>query len=246
MDNHCGSAVRVIYSDASGTGYGGYVVNHSKYIVNGTWSQVEMVKSSTWRELIAVRRVLQTIADKLVGFRVSWHTDNQNVARMLSVGSKKIELQEEVIAVFQLCTAYHITLELQWVPRSQNLIADALSRIVDRDDWQLNPMVFQTIDAWWGPHTVDRFASYDNAQLNRFNSRFAEVGSEAVDTFTVDWNGENNWWCPPLFLVLRVLGHARECKAVGTIIVPLWQSAVYWPMLWSVKNGFAEFVVALF
>ena len=35
-----------------------------------------------------------------------------------------------------------------------------------------------------------------NAQLPRFNSRFAMPGSEAVDTFTVDWRGDNNWWSP--------------------------------------------------
>ena len=39
--------------------------------------------------------------------------------------------------------------------------ADYLSHIVD---WQLNP----------APHSVDRFASFHNCQLQRFNSRVLE------------------------------------------------------------------------
>ena len=67
------------------------------------------------------------------------------------------------------------------------------------------------------PHTVDRFATSYNAQVDRFNSRYARPGSEAVD---VDWCNENNWWCPPLMLVPRVLRHAEHCKAHGTLVVP--------------------------
>ena len=40
-----------------------------------------------------------------------------------------------------------------------------MSRIVDHDDWFLDPAIFARIDAMWGPHTVDRFVSFHNAQL---------------------------------------------------------------------------------
>ena len=43
-----------------------------------------------------------------------------------------------------------------------------------------------------GPHTVDRFSGLDNAQLDRFNSRFWTPGTEAVDAFTCDWADDNN------------------------------------------------------
>ena len=90
-----------------------------------------------------------------------------------------------------------IALVMRLVPREQNQIADAISCIIDTDDWQLNPGVFKSIDDMWGPHTVDCFASAANMQMEHFNSRLAELGSEVVDTFTTDWRGENNWWCPP-------------------------------------------------
>ena len=45
------SAVRVVYSDASSTGYGGYCVEHGDQIADGQWSLMEAHQSSTWREL---------------------------------------------------------------------------------------------------------------------------------------------------------------------------------------------------
>ena len=54
---HSPSAIRVVYSDASATGYGGFTVEHGCHTANGAWS-VEMTQSSTRRELKAVRQVL--------------------------------------------------------------------------------------------------------------------------------------------------------------------------------------------
>ena len=55
--------------------------------------------------------------------------------------------------------------------------------------------------------------------------------TEAVDTFTVNLSGEMCWLAPPLFLVGRALLHAEACKTRGTLIVPLWKSAAFWPLL---------------
>ena len=52
------SAVRVVFSDASGLGYGGYMVQHGCHVAQGQWAEHERGKSSTWRELAAVVRVL--------------------------------------------------------------------------------------------------------------------------------------------------------------------------------------------
>lgn len=240
------AAVRVVYSDASDQGYGGYVVEHGQHVAQGHWDPAEAAKSSTWRELRAVKLTLLSLVDQLRGQRVRWFTDSMNVSRILLVGSRKPELQQDVLSIFASCFEHGISLEPQWIPRELNSVADALSRVVDYDDWQLDPRVFQVLDQWWGPHTVDRFASYYNRQLPRFNSRFAMPGSEAVDAFTADWGGENNWWCPPICLVPRLLQHARQCAAVGTLIVPMWLSAPFWPILCPTSRGgsLAEYVRA--
>ena len=224
---HSPSAVRVVYSDASATGYGGYIVEHGCYTAYGQWEAIEASQSSTWRELSAVWRVLQSLAGALSNYRVRWFTDNQNVVRILQVGSRQPQLQEVAIKIFSLSINCQIRLEPEWVPREENEQADYLSRIIDLEDWFLNPSLFARLDAEWGPHTVDRFADYNNTQLVRFNSHCWSPGSEAVDAFTVNWSGENNWWCPPIALIPRVIRHARACSAYGTLIVPCWLSAPF-------------------
>ena len=44
------SAVRVVYSDASESGYGGYIVEHGGCVSYGQWTESEAGQSSTWRE----------------------------------------------------------------------------------------------------------------------------------------------------------------------------------------------------
>ena len=71
----------------------------------------------------------------------------------------------QALKIFQATLAYHITIEPEWVPRDQNTLADELSRIIDFDDWSIEPTVFHCLDSPWGPFTVDRFANRYNAQV---------------------------------------------------------------------------------
>jgi hypothetical protein len=218
------------------------VVEHGPCVAYGQWTIEEVEKSSTWRELSAVYQVLSAVATKLGGSRVRWFTDNQNVAHILQVGSKKGELHAIALKIFSLAVHYSIQLEPEWIPRELNEKADLLSRVIDVDDWFLNPAIFADLDSQWGPHTVDRFASCSNAQLPRFNSRCWNPSSEAVDAFTVNWLGETNWLCPPIGLIPRVIRHGQACAAKGTLIVPCWPSAVFWPLICPGGEGFAPFV----
>lgn len=65
--------------------------------------------------------------------------------------------------------SFDIAMEIEWLPRSQNDKADYLSRIVDLDDWSMSAALFQLVVSSWGPHTVDRFASFYNTQVPRFS-----------------------------------------------------------------------------
>eukprot|EP00731_Ephydatia_muelleri_P008282 Em0004g620a len=215
---HRPAAARCVYSDASDTGYGGCTVEHGVHIAQGNWLPDEAVQSSTWRKLVAVGRVLESVAHKLSNLRVRWFTDNQNVVRILQVGSAKPHIQVEALRVFKACICYNIHLEPEWIPRDRNQLADYYSCIVDYDDWHIDPSVFAELDALWVPYSVDRFASSYNKQVERFNSHFAFPGSEAVDAFTVDWHEENNWWGPSPSLIPRVIRHAETCKAQGTLV----------------------------
>ena len=72
------SAVRVAYSDASDTGYGGHIVEIGPQVATqGVWSADLAKESSTTGEILAVRKVLQSFAPKLEGLCVKWQTGNQ-------------------------------------------------------------------------------------------------------------------------------------------------------------------------
>ena len=105
-------ATRIVYSDASSSGYGGYVVELGPEIAHGQWSESEIGNSSTWRELKAVHLVLLSFADKLAGHRVKWFTDNQGVFYITQSGSKKEHLQDGALAIHSVCMGHNIKLEM--------------------------------------------------------------------------------------------------------------------------------------
>ena len=136
--------------------------------------------------------VLESLIPKLKNERIRWFSDNQNVVRILDIGSKNSSLQEEALAVFYMAACNFICIEPEWIPHKHNEQADYLSRIQDKDDWAVKARVFQTLNQLWGPYTIDRFADHLNTKLPRFNSRYWCPGTEAVDAFTCNWGRDLN------------------------------------------------------
>lgn len=61
------SAVRIAYSDASNTVYGGFIVELGSHIAaQGSWDTVEAIQSSTMREIVAVRATI--VCSQIKGF----------------------------------------------------------------------------------------------------------------------------------------------------------------------------------
>ena len=83
----------------------------------------------------------------------------------------------------------------------------------------------------WGPHSIERFATYFNTKLPIFTSRFWNPGCENIDAFTVDWSKEYNWLVPPPHLIPRLIFHMMHTNASGTLICSQWYSAPFWPIL---------------
>lgn len=59
------TAVRVVYSDTSTIGYGGYIVEHGNLVANGQWSVEDSKQNSIWQELKAMRLMLKSFQSKL-------------------------------------------------------------------------------------------------------------------------------------------------------------------------------------
>ncbi|KAL5013264.1 hypothetical protein ScPMuIL_007534 [Solemya velum] len=78
-----------IFCDASDVGFGGYFSTQTGVVIeetSGNWTQTEKQKSSTWRELECVRRVLRTYEDCFENKSIIIHSDNTNVSHILKVG----------------------------------------------------------------------------------------------------------------------------------------------------------------
>ena len=112
--------------------------------------------------------------------------------------------------------------------------ADNLSRQVSPYEWKLHPAIFDLLDQEWGPHTVDRFASWRTAQLPIYNSYFADPYTSAVDAFAQKWVG-NNYINPPFFLLNRVINKVVQDRATATIIAPWWPNQLWFRTLKSIS-----------
>jgi hypothetical protein len=82
-----------------------------------------------------VHRVLLSNIESLEGQQVTWKTDNKNVSIILNKGSSKPYLQKIALKVDDICRQNGMKIDPLWVPRSENVDADYLSKCCDSDDW---------------------------------------------------------------------------------------------------------------
>jgi hypothetical protein len=112
-----------------------------------------------------------------------------------------------------------------------NTEADFYSKIFDYDDWEINQLVFNYLDQIWGPFSFDCFADNKNYKVAKFNSQFWTRGTEGVDAFAYDWSNDNNWLVPPIHYIPNVINHMLKYRCYGTLVVPKWKSALFWPCI---------------
>lgn len=132
---------KVVFSDAFSTGCAAYIQS-SSLLFHRNLSATELLISSTWRELATVKYSLEAFDSNLAGHRVRWNTDNQNVVRIVRVGSMLEELQELALDIFLFASGHNIRLDLTWIPRDQNSEADRFSKVVNIDDYSVHDDVF--------------------------------------------------------------------------------------------------------
>jgi len=152
----------IVYSDASASGCGAHLDLNGEQACHKLWDVGEREKSPTWRDLSAIDYALKSFLPIIKGSYLKWFSDSQAAVKIIQVGSVKKELHDLAIKIFQCCAVNQISLDIQWIPRSDLERADYISRIIDIDDWQITSSCFEYIENLWGPHTVDCFANYYN------------------------------------------------------------------------------------
>ena len=92
------TTTKVVFTDASSTGYGGFVAQRlSEILCVGKFNQMEMSTGSTERKLSAANYVLKSFGPLLSNERVQINLDNFGATRILSVGSSKMQIFQHCI-----------------------------------------------------------------------------------------------------------------------------------------------------
>jgi hypothetical protein len=108
------------------------------------------------------------------------------IIRMLFQFYRKVA-ENKICMKFQKTFGHFVTkiacLFSEWIPRENNFVADEFSRMYDNHDWSIQTWGFSVLDKVWGPYTMDRFSSNNNAHCKRFNCRWWCPGCAAVDDF---------------------------------------------------------------
>ena len=220
-----------ISTDASGSGWGGYL--HNRHLsARGHWDRSMKLRASNYREIMAVYLNLKSFAPHLKGSAVTVLSDNVTATAYLNhMGGPRQAMTLVAQAVWALAHQLDISLTVRFLAGKDNQIADQLSRAVDQYEWRLHSQLFRRLDKAFGPHTVDRFASLQSTQLPRYNAAFHDPGAEAIDALSQNWAGEMNFANPPFRLLHRVLHLIQDQGAQATVIAPWWPSQPWFKLL---------------
>lgn len=261
-----GTFSRVLYTDASGLGWGGLVhrvLNRQEeptaVMAARHWEDIASV-DSVLTELQGLHDALQAFAHTLAGTQVLHRTDSVSTYWVVAnAGSRRSErLCWLARRIWFLCLQHHISLASEYVGKDVIIRrgADLLSRWQDDSDCSLRPDIFAELWHTVGPLDVDRFASASNVQANPstgrpllFTSRFLEKGSLGMDALAASWRGVRNYAFPPPAVLDRVVQLIADQAADTLLICPRWPSQSWWPMLqslphvhWQLPSGIQPFV----
>ena len=78
---------------------------------------------------LALRAYSHTLSNTLV--------NSQPCVQIAKTGSTKLDLLDLSFRVFKICLERKIDLRIEWIPISQNQIANYISKIHDTDDWEV-------------------------------------------------------------------------------------------------------------
>ena len=230
-----------LYTDASSVGCGGYLEGITGSQFFHAWNDTDLACSSTYRELKGLLLFLEKSAEFLKNKSFVWYTDNQNCITIMKKSSMRLALHKLRLNISHLRSELNCAIFPIWIRRSFNAYADSLSKVSVNQEWFVNDEIFRYFDQCWGPYTFDRFANNLNAKCELFTSLYDCPNTSGLDAFAYDWSNHNNWLVPPPHLIARTLAHLKRCCAHGTLVVPRWPAAPFWPLL-ADGSGFLPFI----
>ena len=153
------------WSDSSDVGWGAHL---DCQIASGLWDAHQEVLSINARELLAVPLGLYQFRSALQGRTVAVFCDNTTAVAYLRKegGTRSPLLNSLAQEILRWTESLYIRLAPQFLPGSNNVLADALSRPhqLPHSEWSLNLTVFQSLRRLW-PVQIDLFATSANHRV---------------------------------------------------------------------------------
>jgi hypothetical protein len=215
-----------LYVDASDTGWG---CSWKTQTAHGYWSKVEAQQSINWRELQAAFLAIKTFHLRNTNLLI--RTDNTTSLSYINKqgGTRSVSLMHLAINLWKHCLDHDLIITAKHIPGIENIQANLESRrLCFKNQWQIRPSIFQTIQQLYGFHDVDLFADRTTSLLPKYVSWQPDP-----DAFTIPWTQFNNPWInPPWNLITKCLHKIlNERLPLATIVTPHWPSSLYYPLL---------------
>ena len=211
------------WSDASDVGWGAHL---DRQVASGLWDLHQAALSINARELLAVKLGLHQFQSSLQGRTVAVFCDNTTAVAYLRKegGTRSPLLNTLAQEILRWTESLSIRLAPQFLPGSNNVLADALSRPhqLPHSEWSLNMTVFQSLRRLW-PVQIDLFATSENHRCSIYFSPFRDPMSAGTDTFLQSWDGLQAYEFPPVAIIPRVLTKLRASTGTElTLVAPHW------------------------
>jgi hypothetical protein len=240
-----------IYSDASETGWGGWIIlcnnqHHQKQLKTHTpeeerwlcgWWKDEAINCI--RELKAIiilvklcvqRGWLKENSDVLI------HTDNTNCEYNLRRKRSGWRMRKMIKAFMLWLTKKKIRLDAEHIPGIDNAKADSLSRLAKSGDYCLRPGVMAAVEEKLGIQAdFDLFATRTNKQKAAYcTTRLDKKGMKIRGIQVRNALRIPNWAAlgvvlahPPIRVIPRTLAKIRQDHSTAILIAPCWPGAVW-------------------
>ena len=225
--------VETAYLHVDSSGYGWGAVLNDRLHARGFWTPPDLDQHITFKELKAVRYAVLSFLSHLRGRQVLLHEDNQAVVSVLThLTTKSADMMSELRKLWFLLDTNDIHIRTRYIRSAANIWADHLSRLHDNSDWAVNPKIFRHLDKLYGPHSIDRFASMENRQLPRYNSKWRDpLCEDCLHLPDQAWRQEHNWCNPPWDLMDDLIAKLTTSGASATVVAPHWPAKSWYQRL---------------
>ena len=211
------------WSDASEVGWGAHL---DCQVASGLWDPQQTAWSINARELLAVQLGLFQFRSALRGRTVAVFCVNTTALTYLRKegGTRSPLLNTLAQEILRWTESLSIRLAPQFLPGSDNVLADALSRPhqLPHTEWSLNMTVFLSLRRLW-PVQIVLFATSANHRCSIYFSPFRDPRSAGTDAFLQSWDGLQAYAFPTVAVIPRVFAKLRASKGTElTLVTPHW------------------------